>query len=157
MLKKIISGWQNGADRAALDAAKRMGIETGGTCPKDGRVVLLDGSDGVDTSFGEYGLVEHSSREYPPRTRANVIDADGTLWIGDENSRGGRLTLRLCLEFRKPHLSNPTPQELREWLEEDDIQVLNVAGNRAYGNPGICKRTADLLYAAFGKVDAEIY
>jgi len=34
MLTKIISGGQTGADRAALDAAIKMGIEHGGWTPK---------------------------------------------------------------------------------------------------------------------------
>jgi hypothetical protein len=43
MLKKIISGGQTGADRAALDAAIRLGIPHGGWVPKgrlaeDGRL-----------------------------------------------------------------------------------------------------------------------
>ena len=152
MLKKIISGWQNGADRAALDAAKRMGIATGGTCPKGGRVVLLDGSDGVDTSFGEYGLVEHSSREYPPRTIANVANSDGTLWIGDVNSRGGKLTIKTCVNLRRPYLVNPSVEGLQNWVEENRIETLNVAGNRASGNPGVVPLTTITLLSAFGKV-----
>ena len=40
-----------------------------------------------------HGAVEHPSAEYPPRTEANVIDADITIWFGDLTSRGGRLTL----------------------------------------------------------------
>ncbi len=34
MLTKIISGGQTGADRAALDAAIKMGIDHGGWIPK---------------------------------------------------------------------------------------------------------------------------
>ena len=34
---KIVSGGQTGVDRAALDVAMQMGIETGGWCPKDRR------------------------------------------------------------------------------------------------------------------------
>jgi len=41
MLKKVISGGQTGVDRAALDAAMKLGIEVGGWCPKGRRA--LDG------------------------------------------------------------------------------------------------------------------
>lgn len=34
MLKKIISGGQTGVDQIALDIAKQLGIETGGTAAK---------------------------------------------------------------------------------------------------------------------------
>ena len=72
MLKKIISGGQTGADRAALDAAIRLGIPHGGWVPK-GRIA----EDGpLDPT---YHLREMPTDSYIERTEKNVTDSDGTL------------------------------------------------------------------------------
>jgi len=67
LLEKIISGGQTGVDRAALDAAIRLGIPCGGWCPQgrkaeDGRIP------------DHYPLHEASSPDYPVRTRLNVFN-----------------------------------------------------------------------------------
>ena len=53
MLKKIVSGGQTGADRAALDAALICGFNAGGYCPR-GRMA----DDGPIAAY--YPLVEIS-------------------------------------------------------------------------------------------------
>ena len=73
MIKKIISGGQTGADRAALDVAIELGIPHGGWVPKgrmaeDGRLP------------GNYRLSETSTIDYNQRTELNVIDSEGTLY-----------------------------------------------------------------------------
>jgi Circularly permutated YpsA SLOG family len=58
MLQRIISGGQRGADQAALDAAIKLGFQTGGTAPRGYRVCLFDGSNSSDRELLEgYGLV----------------------------------------------------------------------------------------------------
>jgi hypothetical protein len=117
-LQKLISGGQAGADRAGLDAAKALGIPTGGTAPKGWRICLPDGSDGSDPSLAELGLVEHALREYPPRTRQNVADSDGTVWFGYVDSPGGKLTVRTCRKLKKPYLVEPKSViEFIDWVE----------------------------------------
>lgn len=142
-LKKIISGGQDGADRAGLEIAKELGYETGGTMPKGCRT-----AKGSDPSLKDFGLVEHSSPYYPPRTIENVKNADGTVWFGRKNSPGGIETFRAIAHFEKPWIANPTPQTLREFLDEYDIETLNVAGNRETTNPGIGERVKDTLRKA---------
>ena len=62
--EKVISGGQTGADQAGLIAAEKAGITTGGWMPKGFRT--LDGPNpGLAARFG---LREHPSEEYPPRT-----------------------------------------------------------------------------------------
>ena len=52
-IKKIISGFQTGADIGGILAAKRLGLETGGTMPKGFRT-----EDGPRPEFAElYGAV----------------------------------------------------------------------------------------------------
>ncbi len=149
-IERIVSGGQTGADRAGLDAAKALGIPTGGTAPKGWRICLPDGSDGTDPTLAELGLVEHRSREYPPRTRQNVADSDGTVWFGYAESPGGKLTITTCKELGKPCLADPVRiGEFLDWLKENNIRVLNVAGNRTSEfNPDIYDRVFEFLLVA---------
>jgi hypothetical protein len=70
MLKKIISGAQTGADRAALDWAIASGFAHGGWCPCERKA-----EDGVIDA--KYQLQETVSDNYRQRTRYNVEDSDG--------------------------------------------------------------------------------
>lgn len=152
MIKQLISGGQNGADLGALQAAKSIGISTGGTAPKGWRVCAWDGSDASNPDLANYGLVEHSSREYPPRTVKNVQDADATVWFGYDKSPGGRLTIGTCKKLDKPYLINPTARQLRAFCEYWNVKVLNVAGNRlSADNPNIDQVVREAIVQAFGK------
>ena len=137
-LKAIYSGGQTGADYAGLVAARDLGIPTGGTAPKGWRICNFDGTDGTNPSLADFGLVEHESREYKPRTIQNVKDSDGTVWFGYQFSPGGILTIGTCKRLRKPVIINPLSDELLNWLTENDIKILNVSGNRlSKDNPTI--------------------
>lgn len=148
---KIISGGQLGADIAGLDAATHLGLETGGTAPKGYLVCTYEGAHVSYPLLSIYGLVEHSSSSYPPRTKQNVQDADATVWFGYTDSPGGKLTLKTARELNKPYIINPSSTELREWLIEEKVKVLNVAGNRySPDNPNIYKRVYGTLMEALG-------
>lgn len=151
MLKKIISGGQTGADIAGIATAKIFGLETGGWMPKGFRT-----QNGPRPEFAElYGIQEHSSPNYPPRTYANVKDSDGTLRLAHNlESSGERLTLKAINQYRKPHrdidLKNPlSVSEIVTWLQEKDIVVLNIAGNSEKTAPGITLEVADYLRQLF--------
>ena len=150
IINRLISGGQTGADKAGLLSARNLGIPTGGTAPKGWRICLPDGSDGQDLELlNIYGLIEHSSRDYPPRTKQNVIDSDGTVWVGFEGSPGGKLTINTCKKLGKPCIVNPTAEELRAWIVRENIKVLNVSGNRVSElNPNISNETYDLIFSA---------
>lgn len=137
-LSKVISGGQTGADRGGIDAAFGLGVETGGHAPLGYRT-----SNGNDPTLKKLGLVEDFSFAYPPRTKKNVQNSDGTVIIGsDMDSAGSRLTYRLTVECGKPCkqiglTENYTNEELLEqakhlanWIRKKKISVLNVAGNR---------------------------
>lgn len=153
MIKLVVSGGQRGADLAGLDAAKALGIPTGGTAPKGYRICDYDGNDSSDPSLAEYGLVEHSSRDYPPRTRQNVIDSDGTVWFGFTESRGAKLTINTAKKLNKPILINPHfVDQFWHWVNTYDIESLNVAGNRlSKDNPTIYNDTYNFLVKALGR------
>lgn len=150
MLQKIISGGQRGADRAGLEAARYLGLQTGGTAPKGYRVCLPNGEDEYDVELKDYGLVEHELPAYPPRTKLNVENSDGTVWFGYDKSPGGRLTIDHCNKTGKPCIINPTPVELLKWCAWHQITVLNVTGNReSKDNPNIFFLTYRTIIQAF--------
>ena len=136
---KIISGGQTGADRAALDAALAAGVPCGGSCPKGRRA-----EDGPIPD--RYPMAELSDSAYPPRTRRNVADSDGTLILSfGPPDRGTALTLRCCVSERKPVLvvdASTTPvetalEELAAFVARHRIATLNVAGPRASKQPRV--------------------
>ena len=141
---KIISGGQTGVDRGALDAAISLDIPHGGWCPR-GRLAE-DGS-----IPDRYRLRETDSAEYGVRTEQNVLDGDATLILCRGPLRGGtELTLRLARQHGRPHrvvdLDGETDAvEVRRWLAERQVEILNVAGPRESQSPGIKALARDFL------------
>jgi hypothetical protein len=149
--ERVISGGQTGADRAALAAATAAGIATGGWMPKGFRA-----QDGPRPEFATlYGLREHASGRYPPRTALNVKESDATLrFATDWNSPGEMLTLQMCTRYGKPQLEvtpggGVTPADVAGWLVRNNVRVLNVAGNTERTAPGIGAFVAAFLAEAF--------
>jgi hypothetical protein len=148
MLKKIVSGGQTGVDRAALDAAIRMGIPHGGWIPK-GRLT----EEGPLPE--RYKLDELSTDSYPERTEKNVMDSDGTLIISNGAPQGGTdYTRKMALRHGKQMLhidlslhSNPLDAAslVSSWLQMSRIETLNVAGPRASKDPDIYGAALALL------------
>lgn len=142
MVKRVISGGQVGADIAALRAAKELGLETGGYCPAGWTT-----KTGPNPELGSlYGLEEHASSLYPPRTFANVRESDATVRFAmNFMSSGERCTLKAILQYDRPFYDvalklGPDnriilvaayrhPTHFRRWLERQHVETLNVAGN----------------------------
>jgi hypothetical protein len=149
MIKKIISGGQTGADRAALDFAIWHDIPHGGWCPK-GRLA----EDG--TIEARYNLQETSTKNYPQRTEKNVRESDGTVifTMTSKLAGGSKKTAELARAHAKPcvHLhagiSNVAAQFLR-FIAGHEIEILNVAGSRASKEPGAYNFVKQVLEAAF--------
>lgn len=123
-VNRIVSGGQTGIDQLGLEVGRCLGITTGGIAPK-GYIT----ENGPDLRLRDYGLREHPLATYPPRTRANVKQSDGTVLLG-VLAGGTKLTLTVCVEEGKPYCVNPTADQLRQWLVTNQISVLNVAGSR---------------------------
>ncbi|ARK10097.1 putative molybdenum carrier protein [Fibrella sp. ES10-3-2-2] len=116
---------ETGIYQLGLEVARSLGIPTGGVAPKG---VLTE--VGPNSALRDwYGLNEHESAKYPPRTRSNVQQADGTLVLGQVTG-GTKLTVDACQKASKPYLVNPAADEVRDWLNEHHIKILNVVGNR---------------------------
>jgi hypothetical protein len=147
-IPKIVSGGQTGADRAALDWALSHNLACGGWCPKGRKAE--DGN--IDP---KYPLKESSSASYLQRTEWNVRDSDATVIfsIAPTLSGGSKKTVDFARKLNKPCLQiHPTmtdaPQTLKTFLEENAIEVLNVAGPRVSKEP----RVAQFLIQTFDRV-----
>jgi hypothetical protein len=148
MIRKIVSGAQTGADRAALDVARNWPIESGGWVPK-GRLA----EDGIVPA--DYpGLRETDSAEVAVRTEANVHDSDGTLILSHGPLRGGSLTtLEVAHRLSKPVLHvdlavvpfHQAIDSICGWLKKEHVVVLNVAGPRASEDPRVASATTAVL------------
>ncbi len=150
MLTKIISGGQTGADQGALHGARLAGLETGGAAPKG----YWTENGREPTLLRGYGLIETVAMGYPPRTRINAMNSDGTLIFGDPESRGSNLTIKYCNELKKPfrivlwRRDKPRPAvylSVVQWIEMNNIKILNVAGNRESKNLGIHEATSQFI------------
>ena len=146
---KIISGGQTGVDRGALDAALEAGIDCGGTCPAGRKA-----EDGVIPE--KYPLTAFNSTVYSNRTRQNVIDSDATLIIHFGQLQGGTaFTRQCCIDENKPYLvldasmadQDDLIQHILNFIRQNRIQVLNVAGPRASKVPSAQEKTRILLKA----------
>ncbi len=150
-IEKIVSGGQTGADRAALDFAMEYGIEHGGWAPEgrkaeDGAIPL------------RYNLRELTGGDYADRTARNVLDSDGTLIVSHGGLTGGSLLTWVVAEKNKKPVLHVDMKKLLafdaaidiyEWIEANDIIMLNVAGPRNSKDPDIYRATRDLLETVF--------
>jgi hypothetical protein len=144
-LLTIISGGQTGADRGALEGAKKAGLPTGGTAPKG---YLTE--KGPDPDLKKFGLKESFSADYAVRTERNVLDADGTAIFATRlESDGTRITIQLAKKYKKPLLVNPTAEELKKFAQGK--KILNIAGNRESISPGLQAKVAQIIEEAFRK------
>lgn len=152
--KKIISGGQTGADRAALDWAMSHGIAHGGWCPK-GRLA----EDGLLDK--QYQLVEIEHGSYRQRTKRNVLDSDGTLILNLGELQGGTLqTVRFADRHNKPYwlvqlektFDDHEFAEIANWLLSNEIKTLNIAGPRETKSPNIYIASYKFLTALFSYI-----
>lgn len=152
---KIISGGQTGIDRLGLEVGKELGLETGGTTTPGYYT-----ENGRDESLKDFGVTEISpelqagrkgKEFYLPRTEQNVLNSDGTVYFStDEDSAGRIATQRFAKQHNKPFLLNPTSQELAQWLVDNNIDTLNVAGNRGSKvSPEFDSQVRDTIRNAF--------
>jgi len=162
---RIISGGQTGADQGALFGAREMGIRTGGTAPKGWKTDI-----GSDESLKSFGLREHTSSSYVPRTIQNINDSDATiatLW-GDSVGTGKTIGYAQTGEWKygvpetkldghKPVLViksrnvDQAAQEVKDFIQKTGAKIINFAGHRESSQPGIEQFIRDVIKKAFTK------
>jgi len=130
-LTTIYSGGQYGVDLAALAAARDCGLITGGTAPLGYKTVY-----GPRPSLAKLGLIEHTSPNYSPRTYCNVKDSDATLLIANDFNSPGTICTKKAIQFYNKlsfecDLKDlPFIFDVTDWIDKNNIVILNVAGNR---------------------------
>ena len=147
-IQKITSGGQTGADMGGLLAGESLGIPTGGFAAKGFRTEL-----GPNQELGtRFHLEDTGVFNYIHRTRLNVHRSDGTAIFGKLSETGSGMTRRFAHEFKKPCVVVSTiawhVEPFREWLLENHIRILNIAGNRESKNIGIQTAVKSFLILA---------
>jgi hypothetical protein len=144
LIDRVISGGQTGVDRAALAVALELGVPCGGWCPRGRRA-----EDGRIPAW--FPLKECMSRNYAVRTRRNVEESDGTLILSRGELTGGTaLTESMARQIGKPCLvidlvAEFDAQPVEEWIAENRIRTLNVAGPRESQQAGIFDQACEYL------------
>lgn len=130
LITKLISGGQTGADRAALEAAESLGVETGGWAPR--KFITTRGeTPELGTRFGLRELTEYdglavkgsTAQSLILRSRRNVDDSDGTLVFRLKDSPGTEKTIGYCqtrrwcyVAHQKLQKQSPPPASYRPYL-----------------------------------------
>ena len=149
-IKRIRTGGQTGVDRAALDTARKYGIEICGWCPKGGWAEDCPSPPGLLADYPE--LRETPSAGTSQRTRWNMRDADAILTIMPESSaesKGTRVGLEEGILLQKPMFTARGPEDIpgiMAWLDTlpDDLDLC-VGGPRASECPEAYQMTVEIL------------
>ena len=157
-IRKIISGGQTGADRAAFDFALENNVEIGGFVPKGRRAE--DGK--IPEKYPN--LIETATRNYAERTELNVQNSDATLILSHGKLAGGSfLTKKLAkkhgksflhIDFAKSDITECVG-ETCEWLIAINCENLNIAGSRTSADAEIYGKTIEFLEELFRQNDSK--
>jgi len=97
------------------------------------------------------------AKSYPKRTEKNVIDSDGTVILTHGKlTDGSLLTQKKVFQHDKPILQldmdkvtvNEAVGILSDFIKENTINVLNVAGSRASKDNLIYEKTSEVVEGA---------
>lgn len=133
-LYRVVSGGQTGADQAGLHAGNLFHLQTTGWMPRGYRTLLGP----MPELARQFGVLEHASSDYPPRTKLNVELGDMTVRLATNfNSAGEKLTLKYIKALEKPHFDvlldgkdyDRKAEALAIIIKERAVRTLNVAGN----------------------------
>ena len=139
-------------DRAALDAAIAFGMRIGGAAPRG-----LWAEDGTIPASYHLTPIEEADLQtsIQRRTEKNVTDADATLILRVQaDSPGTSYTIAFAQKLNKPLLvvdlaQPPDYAFVANWLRQQQVATLNVAGPRQSSSPGIYRRAHGYLLGLF--------
>jgi hypothetical protein len=157
-IRRIITGGQTGADRAALDFAIENGLEIGGYVPygrvaEDGRI-----------SERYQNLIETKAEDPKIRTELNVLTSDATIIFSHGELTGGSLlTKQFARLHKKPFLhvdlSNGSVgdniEKAKKFLGSMEYVIANIAGPRSSEDPQIYSAVKNFLEFLFTRQEKE--
>ena len=149
-IKRIRTGGQSGADRAAMDFAKERNIPLCGWCPKDGWAEDFPEPPGILKDYPE--LTETPSKDTTQRTKWNMRDCDAILTIIPKDSAysaGTEVGLEEGETLKKPMFIACGIEDIPNiinWLEKlpDGIELC-IGGSRASECSDIYSTTKEIL------------
>lgn len=157
-LERVVAGGQTGVDQAALAVAHEVGLATGGWCPpgyvdEKGPIGPLaetwhlkalpaDVWEEHRGFFESLKLSFNNTDIWAQRTLMNVLDSSGTLTILPEATTDHtNLGIDATMAMKKPLLVlrsfDPHEGTFTKWLQDNNVQVLNINGPRESSIPGI--------------------
>ena len=151
MIEKIISRGRPGAERAALDAAIKLGIAYGGWIPKGGGTV---GSTNAD----RYNLIEMPTANRTEAFKKNIRESDGTLilsygTLSSDTANAERTTRRYNIPLLLVDLNSTSSFNaaslINDWIIDNDLSILHVTGPFENEDGRIYQATLDILQAVY--------
>jgi hypothetical protein len=150
MIEKIISGGRRGAERAALDAAIKLGMAYGGWIPRE------DSPGGMDAD--RYNLTQMPSTDRIESFKKNIRESNGTLMLSHGTlSSHVKIIKKTIQRYSTPLLHvdlNSTnafnaASLINDWLLDNDLNILHVTGSTENEDAKIYSATLDILQAVY--------
>lgn len=151
MIERILSGGRPGAEKAALDAAIKLGIGYGGWIPKQAH-------DDARTHVDKYNLNEMPTVNRTETLKKNTRESDGTLLLfhGSASSNLDPMT-RTIQRYSKPLLQVDLSHTgafnaaslINDWIIDNNLNILHVTGSSEKEDINIYSATLDILQAVF--------
>jgi len=157
MIKKIISGGQTGADRAALDVALKFNIPHGGW--------ITRGRKAENAPLtGQYNLKVLSTSSHSVCIEKNIKDSDGILIFSRDNHTSKTKHIRQIVQQQKKHmlhieLNKTTTYNssllILSWIKQHNIMTLNVTGPKESEDNKIYRDVFRILEFAYVMQEAK--
>lgn len=151
MVRKIIASGSEGVSRAALEAAVKLDLSSGGWTAESDQAERQD-------LVARFGLKEVETGGMKEADRLNLLEADASLLLtcGEMDPRTKQIR-RLCKRSKKPYLhldlkstgAFQAARDLAQWISGLEAQVLHVTGTDASQDSTMAGFVPDLLEAFF--------
>jgi hypothetical protein len=151
MIEKIISGGIPGAEQAALDASRKLGIAYGGWIPKGSH-------ESVRTNADKYNLVEIPTPNQTEILKKNIRESDGTLilshgTLSSKEEKAAKSTRRYSTPLLHVDLNSTSAFNaaslINDWIIDNDLIILHVTGASEKEDEKIYPATLDILQAVY--------
>jgi hypothetical protein len=114
---KIISNGTSGVSKIGLAVGSKLKLATGGVATAS---AVVDG----------YEMDRHNNDNIPETVRKNVTNSDATIVFGKHDSVAVKVAQEAAEAANKPFLVNPTAEDIKDFLKDNNISVLNISGDR---------------------------